>query len=119
MVIKPRFPLVLGRSNTLVTLKLWLPLIAVLVGMLALTGVPTLLAATASPSESSAQNSVVKPAGAVRVAFLGDQGLGANSRAVLRIIREEDADMVVHSGDFDYGDNPTAWDNQISNLSSG
>lgn len=50
------------------------------------------------------------------IAFLGDQGLGEDAQAVLRLIRDEGADAVVHAGDFDYRDNPTAWDAQISTI---
>lgn len=47
------------------------------------------------------------------VAFLGDQGLGANAEAVLRLVKSEGADIVLHQGDFDYGDDPQAWMAQI------
>ncbi len=50
----------------------------------------------------------------VKVAFIGDQGLGPNATAVLQMIRNEGAHFVVHSGDFDYADDPDAWDQQIS-----
>ena len=49
-----------------------------------------------------------------KVAFIGDQGLGRDSRAVLEMIRGEGADMVLHSGDFDYYDDPDGWDQQIN-----
>jgi hypothetical protein len=48
------------------------------------------------------------------IAFIGDQGLGDNARAVLNLIKNEGANAVVHSGDFDYQDNPAAWDAQIN-----
>src|SRR5205809_959611 len=48
------------------------------------------------------------------IAFIGDQGLGANAQAVLTLIRNEGAAAVLHSGDFDYQNNPKAWDDQIS-----
>ncbi|MCB0194953.1 MAG: metallophosphoesterase [Anaerolineae bacterium] len=48
------------------------------------------------------------------VAFIGDQGLGANAKAVLDLIQSEGAAMVLHQGDFDYVDNPDAWDQQIN-----
>ena len=51
-----------------------------------------------------------------RVAFIGDQGLGSNSVAVLNLIKDENAQMVLHQGDFDYNDDPDAWDKQISNV---
>jgi hypothetical protein len=51
-----------------------------------------------------------------KVAFIGDQALGSNSRAVLQLIKDEGADMVLHSGDFDYEDNPDKWDQQINDV---
>src|SRR3990172_3504574 len=49
----------------------------------------------------------------VTIAFLGDQGLGGDAEAVLELIRDEGADAVIHMGDFDYEDDPAAWDAQI------
>ena len=37
----------------------------------------------------------------LRVAFIGDQGLGPNAIAVLELIKDEGARMVLHQGDFD------------------
>lgn len=51
-----------------------------------------------------------------KVAFIGDQGLGAESVAVLQLIREEGASMVLHQGDFEYTDNPDAWEQQINSI---
>lgn len=51
-----------------------------------------------------------------KVAFIGDQGLTANSQAVLQLIKYEGAQMVLHSGDLDYADNPAAWDAQINSV---
>ena len=51
-----------------------------------------------------------------KVAFVGDQGHNDNSTAVLRMIKEENTDMVLHSGDFDYNDDPAAWDKQIDDI---
>ena len=47
------------------------------------------------------------------IAFLGDQGLGANAEAVLHLVKSEGAHMVLHQGDFDYEDDPQAWMAQI------
>src|ERR1044072_322945 len=52
----------------------------------------------------------------LKVAFIGAQGNNANSRAVLTLIKNEGAALVMHQGDFDYGDNPTAWDNNINTV---
>ena len=43
-----------------------------------------------------------------RVAFIGDQGLDSNAIAVLNLIKDEGAQMVLHQGDLDYEDNPDA-----------
>ncbi len=48
------------------------------------------------------------------IAFFGDQGLGGDAEAVLRLVRDEGADAVIHMGDFDYGDKPAAWEAQIN-----
>ena len=52
----------------------------------------------------------------LRVAFIADQGLGPNAIAVLNLIKDEGAQMVLHQGDFDYKDDPDAWDKQISDV---
>ena len=49
-----------------------------------------------------------------KVAFIGDQSLGPNSVAVLQLIEDEGAQMVLHQGDFEYTNNPNAWDQQIN-----
>ncbi len=49
-----------------------------------------------------------------KIAFIGDQGLGSDSEAVLNLILNEGADAVLHEGDFDYADKPHAWENQIN-----
>jgi hypothetical protein len=50
----------------------------------------------------------------LKVAFIGDQELGVDAKAVLQLIANESAHMVIHSGDFDYSDDPDAWDRQIN-----
>ena len=51
-----------------------------------------------------------------RIAFIGDQGSGPDSVAVLNLIKSEGAQAVMHSGDLDYVDNPAAWEAQINNV---
>ncbi len=70
------------------------------------------LALLVAPSQPAAQGVPEE----VTIAFIGDQGLGANARAVLELIRNEGADAVLHSGDFDYADDPPAWDAMISGI---
>lgn len=50
------------------------------------------------------------------VAFIGDQGNGSNATNVLNLIKNEGAAAVVHNGDFDYVDNPSAWETRINNV---
>ncbi|KYF51494.1 hypothetical protein BE08_22510 [Sorangium cellulosum] len=50
------------------------------------------------------------------VAFIGDQGNGSNADAVLDLIKNEGADATIHNGDFDYADNPSAWENRINSI---
>lgn len=52
----------------------------------------------------------------LKIAFIADQGLGADAEDVLELILAEGADAVVHSGDFDYDDDPDAWDDQINGI---
>ena len=52
----------------------------------------------------------------VTVAFIGDQGINSNSRAVLQLIKDEGADLVSHQGDLDYENNPTRWDTLITDV---
>ena len=49
-----------------------------------------------------------------KVAFIGDQGLGTDSEAVLQMIANEGTEMVLHSGDLDYDQNPTAWEDMVN-----
>lgn len=46
----------------------------------------------------------------LRVAFIGDQGLSSDATAVLELVISEGADFLLIAGDFDYTENPTAWD---------
>jgi hypothetical protein len=52
----------------------------------------------------------------VTIAFFGDQGAGASATAVLQLIADEGADAVFHLGDFDYEDDPGAWDQRITSV---
>lgn len=51
-----------------------------------------------------------------KVAFIADQGIGENAVNVLQLIKNENAHMVLHQGDFDYEDNPDKWEDQINNV---
>ena len=80
-----------------------------------------LLAALASaglPSDRSGQTATLQnlPPANIKIAFIGDQGLGPNAVAVLNLIKSEKAEAVLHSGDLEYTDNPTAWENQVNGV---
>ena len=51
-----------------------------------------------------------------KIAFIGDQGLGPASVAVLNLIKQEGAHAVLHSGDLDYVDDPAAWEAQVNSV---
>jgi hypothetical protein len=57
----------------------------------------------------------------LKVAFIGDQGINENAEAVLQLIKDEHADMVLHQGDLGYGDESDPqiaidWDAQITSV---
>lgn len=53
-------------------------------------------------------------AGKVKVAFVGDQGVKPNSLAVMFLIKQEGADLLMVPGDFDYVDSPSIWENTMN-----
>lgn len=66
-----------------------------------------------TPPEAFPKGPFSVPDEDLKVAFIGDQGLGDNGRRVLELIRDEGADFVIHSGDFDYLGDPAAWEAQL------
>jgi hypothetical protein len=52
----------------------------------------------------------------IKVAFIADQGLGTSSEAVLNLIKSEHANLILNQGDFDYKDNPAAWEAQTTKI---
>lgn len=66
-------------------------------------------------------NSSQPVVGSVKIAFIGDQGINSNAKAVLQLIKSEGAEAVIHAGDLGYGvetDVQTAinWDSQINSI---
>src|SRR3974390_2603474 len=84
-----------------------------ILSLLAWAGIFLLLAWSLAPREILAETSTPPN---LKVAFIGDQGLGEEPKAVLTMIKAEGADLVIHSGDFDYADDPAAWDGQINGV---
>jgi len=52
----------------------------------------------------------------LKVAFIGDSGYGANFEAVLNLVKNEGAQIVLHQGDFDYSDDPDGFEAKINNI---
>ncbi len=46
----------------------------------------------------------------VKIAMIGDQGLGEKSRKLLRVIKRQNADLLLINGDFDYKNDPYGWE---------
>ncbi len=80
-------------------------LAVLLCGLACDSGEPEATQAPATPTDEN-----------LRVALIGDQGLGPDAVAVLELIKSEGADLVIHLGDFDYEDDPKAWDDQINSV---
>ncbi len=66
-------------------------------------------------ADSTAVAGTIPPAN-FTVAFIGDQGPSSDALAVLALIQSEGANMVLHQGDLDYEDDPTAWDRRINDV---
>ena len=76
----------------------------------AVTALVAFILAVAIAPSAHAQ---IVPPGNFKIAFFGDQGLGPDSVAVLDLVLQEGAEAVVHTGDFDYANDPAAWEAQI------
>lgn len=51
-----------------------------------------------------------------KIAFFGDSEIGAEADAVLNLVKNEGAQVVVHPGDLDYVNNPKAFDDNINGI---
>ncbi|MFQ6027041.1 MAG: GEVED domain-containing protein [Dehalococcoidia bacterium] len=83
--------------------------------ILVLTGINL----SSNPGIATATGSA--PAAGLKVAFFGDAGISPNAEAVLQLVEGEGADLVIHLGDFGYGDESdpqTAidWDAQVTSI---
>ena len=56
---------------------------------------------------------LIEPVADTKIAFIGDTGMGAGFKQVLRLIKAEQVDLVIHLGDFDYKDNPKGFEGVI------
>jgi hypothetical protein len=53
------------------------------------------------------------PASPVTIAAFADQGLNSRAKAVMQLVRDQNASFVLHVGDFDYIQAPKCWAKQI------
>ena len=58
---------------------------------------------------SPAASADTPPDANLKVALIGDESLSANAVAVLNLVEDENADMLIILGDFDYNNDPLAW----------
>ena len=89
---------VIGNQNRYIKLAFVLTL-----GM-ALMAIPLL----AQPGSTTPPN--------LKLAFVGDQGVGNNAKAVLELIKDEGAEAIVHQGDLDYENDPAAWESLVNDV---
>ena len=54
--------------------------------------------------------------GRLRIALVGDQGIGERAKTVLDLVRSESADALVVLGDFDYENKPQRWADMLGSL---
>ncbi|MBU0731339.1 metallophosphoesterase [Patescibacteria group bacterium] len=64
------------------------------------------------PPESVSQNT---PAD-FKVAFIGDEGVTEDSKAVLNMVKDEEAELLVIAGDLGYSAGPHKWEDQLNSV---
>jgi hypothetical protein len=74
-----------------------------------------LWAGTAAGASQSGAAEIAPPPN-LKVAFIGDSGAGESFARVLRLIKSENADLVMHQGDFDYEHSPSAFEDVIDRV---
>jgi uncharacterized protein YjdB/PKD repeat protein len=83
-------------------------------------GTVTITAASEGKEGTSVIDVFVPPPGIttpnLKVAFIGDQGWGPDALNVLQLIGDEGADMVIHSGDLDYVNDPVLFDSNVTSV---
>ncbi|NND89667.1 MAG: hypothetical protein HKN42_02290 [Granulosicoccus sp.] len=58
----------------------------------------------------------ISSAASVKVAFIGDQGVGEHAQSVLSLIASEGTDLLLIQGDLGYGENAAAqWEDNLTN----
>lgn len=83
--------------------------------LILLVALPTFVLPASGAKTRDFDSTEIPPPG-FKVAFLGDQGMGPNSEAVLKLVKSEGAHLLVHLGDFDYINSPPAWEDQTNRI---
>lgn len=52
----------------------------------------------------------------LKIAFIGDTGIGTNAEKVMTLIKNEGASAVFHQGDFDYTNSPAAFETYLQKV---
>ncbi|AJF61583.1 hypothetical protein QT06_C0001G0748 [archaeon GW2011_AR15] len=55
-----------------------------------------------------------EPPAEIKVAFIANQGIGANAKTLLNFTRQEGAVMIVHAGNLGMGSTPAQWETMIN-----
>jgi hypothetical protein len=84
--------------------------------LILLVALPTSVPAAGSAKTARVFDPSEIPPPGFKVAFLGDQGMGAISESVLKLVKSEGAHLLVHLGDFDYQNNPQGWEDQTNRI---
>ncbi len=72
-----------------------------------------LIASTPIPAGPRSAEGVSETPSDFKVAMFGDSTLSEDAAAVFRLVRDEGTRMVLHLGDFDYENDPAAWEAMI------
>jgi len=77
---------------------------------------PRMVGATRATKGFEQINAVRPSRSTLRLALVGDEGIGSRAQAVLELVRSESADAFVVLGDFDYEDKPQQWRDMLDAL---
>ena len=75
------------------------------------TPTPTPVGPTPTPTPTPTP---VPPGSSVKICFMGDSGVGSNAVATHNTCVAAGAEAIVHTGDLDYQNSPTNWENFIN-----
>jgi hypothetical protein len=77
------------------------------------SGLPGALALALALAAPSAAQETTR---GLKVAFTGDQNLGSDAEEVLQLVLDEGAEVLLIQGDFDYADDPAAWEEMLDRV---